>query len=148
MILDILKNSGQYSNLHKLFPDAFAFLNEKDMKLPEPGKYEILGDDLFALVSEGPGKKASEAKPEAHRKYIDIQYLVSGSELIGWSPITVCNNIFSGYDEGKDIIFFNDVPEQMIKMSPGSFVILFPGDAHAPMISEGIIRKVVLKVKL
>lgn len=148
MILDTLNNSGFYFSLHPLFIKAFDFLKNDNLILLSEGSHNISGEECFAIVSEGKGKKLSEAKLEAHRKYIDIQYLVKGSEQIGWKQLTNCFNPTDSYSDEKDIIFFDDKPEFLIKLQPGSFAVFLPEDAHAPMISDGIVKKVVVKVKI
>jgi len=148
MILDILKNSGQYLSQHRSFLQAFDFLKREDICALAPGRYEIDGENIFALVSDGIGKSEEEAKLEVHRKYIDIQYLISGVERIGWNPLQQCSSVISEYNPEKDIAFYSDHASFFLKLTPGMFAVFFPEDAHAPMISGEAVKKVVLKISL
>ena len=74
MVLDVLENKERYYSLHKNFKDAFDFLEKSLKSNPEPGKYELKGDDLFAVVQAY--ETAEDSKWEAHRKYIDIQFYI------------------------------------------------------------------------
>ena len=83
---------------------------------------------------------------EAHRGYIDIQYVIDGADLIGIRKTSGCANPIGGYDRQKDIIFFNDKPEKYIKLKPGEFAIFFPDDAHAPLSGRAAAHKAVIKI--
>ena len=146
MILDTLSESDAYASLHPLFPKAFEFLQQEGLSELEPGRYELVGDSLFCMISKGAGKVRTEAKLEAHKKYIDIQYVIAGSEEMGWKATIECHDISEPYSAEKDIMFFNDEVKTWTAVPPGSFVIFFPTDAHAPMVGEGEIHKVVCKI--
>jgi YhcH/YjgK/YiaL family protein len=148
MIIDTLSNLEKYTGLHKNFSKAFEFIREKNLKAIEPGKYPIQGDELHASVSLKDGLNASDAKFEAHDHYIDIQVCPSGSEKLGWKPRKDCVDPKTQYDPEKDVTFFNDKPETYFELHEGQFAIFFPEDVHAPMIGEGPIKKLVVKVKL
>jgi biofilm protein TabA len=146
MITDKLNQSEKYYDMHSAFKKAFTFLRENDLSKLAVGRHEIDGDKLFCLISQGTGKTRTEAKLEAHRKYIDIQYIISGTDEMGWKPIAKCINIDTEYSEATDIVFFKDNPQTWKKVPAGSFAIFFPQDAHAPMVSNSEIRKAVIKV--
>ncbi len=146
LIIDQLENAGTYFEMHPLFEKAFAFLNRSDLAELPTGRHEIEGDRLFGIVSRGPGKSRTEATLEAHRKYIDIQYIIEGIDEMGWKPTVACMYSDVTYNPDDDIEFFKDNPQIWIKVPAGSFAIFFPKDAHAPMVSSGEIHKVVLKV--
>ena len=148
MIIDSLNNASKYFALHPLFEKAFAYVNSLDLQNLQPGKYEVEGKTLHASVSEKPGHKAAEAKFEAHNNYIDIQVCPSGREKLGWKARKDCKEVKTEYDADKDVIFYNDPPESYFNLSQGQFAIFFPEDVHAPMIGEGSIKKLVVKVKL
>jgi YhcH/YjgK/YiaL family protein len=146
MLVAQLEQAERYYDLHPAFVQAFAFLRRDDLaKLPE-GRHEIDGERLFCAISNGPGRTRAEAKLEAHRKYIDIQYIISGDEEMGWRPTSSCTRIDTPYDAEKDIEFFEDVPYAWTTVPPGSFTIFFPEDAHAPLVGAGPIHKAVLKI--
>jgi len=148
MVLDTLSSAGQYSSLHPSFASAFAFLRMVDPATLEPGKFTIDGDSVYASVSLGPGKGESEARLEAHRRYIDIQYVVRGDERMGWRHLTDCHHIMVPYETKTDVEFYEDRPATWVDVPPGTFVIFFPSDAHAPMVSADPILKVVVKVRI
>ena len=147
MMTDQLANAQKYYKLHPDFERAFSFLTKDDLADLPVGKYEIDGDRLFAIIQKENGKSKSEAVLEAHRKYIDIQYVVSGTDEMGWRPTSACKSIESPYSEAEDIGFFKDEPQSWTKVEAGHFAIFTPDDAHAPMISSGEIHKVVIKVR-
>ena len=150
MIIDTVDNSGKYHSVHPFFAQAFQYIASQDLGVLEPGNYEIAGESLKAVLMEKPGKTADESleKFECHDKHIDIQVLIQGDEQIGWKPRADCKEPKGNYNPDKDVLFYNDPPDMYFKMKPGQFVILFPEDVHAPMISEGIIKKLVIKVKI
>jgi len=146
MILDSLKNAGQYHSLNPLFKQAFEFLEKNDILNFEPGKTIIDSDKLFISVMEIDGKTPETAKLETHNKYIDIQIVLKGNETMGWLDIDNCKNAVDQYNPEKDITFFKDQPSTYFTLRPGDFVIFFPEDGHAPAIGEGFIKKAVIKV--
>jgi|WetSurMetagenome_2_1015567.scaffolds.fasta_scaffold195935_1 biofilm protein TabA len=146
MIIGKLSQAEKYYDMHSAFQKAFTFLRENDLSKLDVGRHEIDGDKMFCLISQGPGKKQNEAKLEAHRKYIDIQYIISGTDEMGWKPTAECTNIETEYSEEKDIEFFSDKPQIWMKVPAGSFAIFLPQDAHAPMVSDSEVRKAVIKV--
>ncbi len=93
-------------------------------------------------------KKQVCAKFECHNKNIDIQLCINGVETIGWKPREKCVTENGGYNEEKDVQFYNDAPDMYFQLTDGQFAIFFPEDVHAPMIGEGKIKKLVIKVKI
>ncbi len=145
MILDTLENAANYANLKTGISEAFGFLDQPGLTDLPDGKYEISGDRVYAVVMHKNGRQVSEGELEGHRKYIDIQYVISGDESIGWKPRRglVCS---VAYDEEKDLEFFEGEPDSMVRVPPGSFAVFMPRDAHLPLIGSGPIHKVVVKV--
>ncbi|MDY0083199.1 MAG: YhcH/YjgK/YiaL family protein [Ignavibacteriaceae bacterium] len=149
MIIDKLSNSNLYSGFGKRINDALAYLIKTDFSKLKSGKYEIDADNIFALVSEYKTKDETEGKPEAHKKYIDVQFVAKGSELIGYVPLEN-QKIISEYNEQNDIIFFEG-EKSFIKIDEGMFAIFFPNDIHMPGIKfkeKAFVKKVVVKVKV
>ena len=146
MILSTLAQSDRYAGLHPLFPRAFDYMRNTDLYALAPGRYPIAGDDLFAIVEQVPGRTREMAKLEAHRRYIDIQLVLDGVDEMGWKPLADCYNPVSEHSVEKDIRFFHDAPATWIATPPDAFCIFFPEDAHAPLVSEGVIRKVIFKI--
>lgn len=149
MIIDSIKNISTYKNLSERFEKAFDFLSNQDLEKLEVGKYELDLDNLFVLIQEYTGKKEEEGKCEAHKKYIDIQYIISGIEKIGYAPVDTME-VVDPYNEDKDRCFvkfkgdFNVLTKDM-------FAIYFPQDGHMPgieVIEGSTIKKAVVKIKL
>jgi YhcH/YjgK/YiaL family protein len=149
MIIDKIENSGLYLNLSKRIAKAFKYVDSTDFSRIEPGRYEIEDDNIFAMVNEYETKNVSDCILEAHRKFIDIQYICSGVELIGVAPLV--NQIpTKEYDETKDCAFFNE-ETSFVKMTGGMFAIFFPDDLHMPGVktdSISKVKKVVIKVRI
>ena len=139
---------GQSHAINKGFKKAFEFLVQNDIANMADGKHVIDGDNIFVSISNSQGKGVKNSKLEAHRKYIDIQYLVSGKELIGIKKTPDCKHVLTDYDPKKDIIFYKDVPDKFLKLKPGEFVVFFPDDAHAPLAGKTEVRKAVVKVSV
>jgi YhcH/YjgK/YiaL family protein len=138
------KNKERWDN-------AFIFLKNNDLTKLEVKRFDIDGNNLFATLSEYVSKDEADAKFEAHRKYIDIQYVISGKEVINVAPLTTAKEVVTPYDAAKDIEFltFNKVVNY--KAGPSNFFIFFPGDAHRPGLKDGVnspVRKIVIKVKV
>ncbi|MGA8148382.1 MAG: YhcH/YjgK/YiaL family protein [Gallionellaceae bacterium] len=146
MIFSTVNQSGRYAALHPLFPRAFDYIRDTDLYALAPGRYPIVGDDLFAIVEHVPGRTRAAAKLECHRKYIDIQLVLEGIDEMGWKPLADCHNPVSDYSAEKDIRFFHDAPAAWIATPPDAFCIFFPEDAHAPLVGAGRIRKVIFKI--
>lgn len=130
MIIDKLLNATLYSGLGERINKAFAYLKQTDFSKIELGKYEIEGDNIFALVNEYSTKDENEGKPEAHKKYIDVQFVAKGSELMGYAPLEN-QKIINEYNEQNDITFFEGKCS-FTKVNEGMFAIFFPTDVHLP----------------
>ncbi len=146
MIFSALSQSDRYAALHPLFPRAFEFMRNTDLLSLAPGRYPIVEKQLFVIVENVPGRARADAKLECHRRYIDIQLVLEGNEEMGWKTLADCREAVSDYSEEKDIRFFDDAPASWIAVPPGHFCIFFPEDAHAPLISNGQVRKAIFKV--
>lgn len=146
MIVDSLKGFERYLSFHPRFTKAYEFLIKNDLASLEPGKHSIMGKEIYCSVWEGEGKGMDIPKLEVHDSYIDIHYLLEGNEVIGHRDRSRCAGDNIPYDNENDIAFLEEVPENFINLSPGNVAIIFPHDAHAPLIGEGFIRKIVIKV--
>ena len=148
MILDSLKNSALYENVNPRMKKAFALIASTDWTKMEPGIHELDGKDIYVNVMERELKQKSDAKLEVHNEYIDIQVLVTGKEeAFGWSERKDLRMPQGEFDTEKDIQFFDDVPQTYYTLRPGQFTVLFPEDGHAPMVGEGTVRKIIVKVR-
>jgi len=148
MIFDILGNNALYAGLGHNLPAGLEFLREHDLTTLPLGRMEIDGNNLYALVQEYKTKPAEQGVWEAHRQYIDIQYMVAGRERMGFTNI---RSMTSGeYVPERDFQPMTG-SGNTLELFANSFVIFFPEDGHMPGLlidSPEMIRKVVLKVKL
>lgn len=146
MIYDILENSDRYAALHEGFAEAFAFLRRLDLRELAVDRYAIDGDRIFAMVARDQGRDMDEAQLEVHEKYIDIQMVLDGIDGMGWRAKSLCRQPVGPYDPDGDIRFYADPPAAWLPVASGMFVVFFPEDAHLPLVSSGLIHKVVVKV--
>lgn len=149
--------TGHISNyndlpLPKAIKKALDFLRYTDFSELKAGEYNIDGRKIYAQVIDMKTNSASSCKVESHRRYIDIQFLVKGHELIGFDYDLGKVKYVDSRLPNRDIIFYEDcVLPSTIKMTEGSFAIFFPNDLHQPGIADGEvcdIRKIVVKVDL
>ena len=148
MIVDDLSQANKYEALHPRFKQAFEFLTSNNLEALSLGKHTIDGDNLFAIVvnEDAVPMLESTSQFECHNQYIDIQYVFGGLETVGYKHRETCVEPRGEYNAEKDVLFYEDAPDFFFKLFPGQFGIYFPSDVHAPMIGEGKIRKVVIKV--
>jgi YhcH/YjgK/YiaL family protein len=138
------KNSDRWNK-------AFTFLKDNDLLKLELKRYDLDGNNLYVIISEYNTKNPETARFEAHQKYIDIQYVVSGSEIIGIAPLTSKDSVLQKYDPAKDIEFLSVKKGLMVKATPARFFVFFPEDAHMPGLKEETnapVRKAVVKIRI
>lgn len=148
MIFDTLNNHARYAGMGHNLPAALKYLLETDLASLPLGRVEIDGDQLYALVQEYVTKPASEGKWEAHRKYIDVQYVASGQERMGFANLRSMQ--LGEFVAEKDFQPMTGVGNH-VDVFAGSFVIFFPEDGHMPSLcvqAPEPVRKVVLKVSM
>jgi len=127
---------------------AFHFLKSANLQELPLGKQELEGEHLYISVAEYFGKQKPDAFYESHKKYIDIQYVIDGEEIIG---VTTLDKVAvkDPYSEEKDIAFYDYEGGEYLKATPEKFFLFFPEDAHRPSITTGdsiMVRKIVVKV--
>jgi YhcH/YjgK/YiaL family protein len=132
----------------EIWEKVFRLLETTAFSDQEPGRHEAAGEDLFYMINHYTTKDVKSVKFEAHRKYIDLQYMTEGEELMG----------VSGFENGtetetyipeKDIAFYSVSKAEYHKATPSAFFVFFPEDLHQPgvMVSEPeAIKKVVFKI--
>ncbi len=150
MILDTLENAHLYYGLGPKFIKAFEYLNTTDLSSLEKGKYEIDGKDIIAIINEYDTVDPSGEKMESHKKYIDVQYIVRGAELIGHDFI-MQKSPAKAYDEEADYMLFAEKPSFFSKLEENHFAIFFPSDLHMPNIrinGPAPVKKVVIKISV
>jgi len=156
MILDVLENAGLYSRLPRQLVAALEFLRTADLAALPLGKTVIDGERLFALTQEYTPKPAPLLKFEAHRRYWDVQYVVSGVERMGWNTLPRMT-VSEPHDAQRDVAFFRGEGD-FFRVPAGTFAIFGPSDVHMPGVAAGegelkeakqnLVRKVVLKVEV
>jgi YhcH/YjgK/YiaL family protein len=148
MIIDHLDHADMYAGMNKRIALALSYLAGNDFSTIEPGRYELDGANVYAMVQQYDTKTREAGKWEAHRQYIDVQFVAQGEELMGYAPL---DRLKAGpYHEDGDYLLLEGEGEFML-MRPGSFVILAPQDAHMPGMAVHAprpVRKVVVKVKI
>lgn len=147
MILDWLTNAPLYENLSPRLAEGFKFLRSADLKNLPAGRTDIAGDKVFALIQDYPTKPVEQGFWESHRRHIDIQYVVSGTERIGHAPVQSLR-VTDPFDDAKDLIKYAGHGD-WLTLRATQFTVFFPHDAHMPGIESGAItpvRKVVIKV--
>lgn len=147
MIVDRIEHFGQYSRCVPEIYDVMKFVEKVKKENVPVGKYPL--ENGFVLVQEGQTRGFDEADFEAHRKYIDIQVLVSGTEYVEYEDIKDLNTKVA-FDEEKDLELLEGYGSK-IKITPGTFYILYPSDGHKPCCHESIptgYKKVLAKIKI
>jgi YhcH/YjgK/YiaL family protein len=149
MIIDTLSNAGLYKGLGERIQIAFQYLRQTNFDKLEKGKYEVDGDNVFAIVNDYETKDKSECSVEAHRRYIDIQYMVKGTEMFGYAPLSHHIPCVE-YNTEKDAALYNE-EVVYLKLEAGMFIIFYPTDLHQPEVRqfESVwVKKVVMKIKV
>ncbi len=150
MIIDSLNNSAKYAAISPRLAKAFEFLKRDGFATMKPGRYEIEGDNVFALVQTYDSKvRGPESKWEAHRKYIDVQFVASGNELLGYANLAGMK-VTKEYDAKDDYLLCEGEGSFLIAR-PNTFLVFMPQDAHMPcqaIDKPERILKVVVKVKV
>ena len=146
MILDCISNSDFYNELHPFFKKGFDFIKTFNPNNYIEGKNEISGDDIFAIVAHLKNFEVNN-KLEVHNKYIDIQYVVKGCDKIGWKNRQECKLPENEFDKEKDYQFYLDKSTSVFDVKKEEFVIFYPNDAHAPLMNNEELLKIVIKIK-
>lgn len=148
MIFDTLKNIKNYEGLGRVYT-ALEFLKNTDFNKVELGRYELDGDNIFYMV-QSYDTDPEKTVAEAHKKYIDIQFMVNGEELIGVAPID-CEKIETQAIPENDVWFY-ECKTESITLIENSFMVLYPNDLHCPGVATNnkplTCKKVVVKVKV
>ena len=112
---------------------GLTYLQQTDFTKVESGRYELQGESIFAIVQEYQTEPKSQRQAETHQKYIDIQFIASGEEVIGYAPIDPDNKILEDRLTENDALFYRTVKaEQDLTLRVGNYAIFFPSDIHRP----------------
>ena len=146
MIIDRLVNSDMYNDLTPGLKKAFEFLKTNDLENMEVGRYEVDGDKVVALVQEKTTQL--EASWESHDHHIDLQFIISGQEKIGYYPVEGMKAI-KAYDAENDFTSLEEVDGDYLTLRDDIFMLLYPEDGHQPAMAIDQpmdIKKVVVKI--
>ena len=147
MIFDTLDHIDIYEGIHPGVMQGLRLLRSLDFDSLEDGSYEVEGERLFYSLATYETKQDNQT-PETHRRYIDIQYMVRGEELVGLCRQDELTGVVEAYPE-RDI-WLNRGRTDRMRLTQGSFMVLWPSDPHAPGIAAGegsaLCRKCVMKV--
>jgi YhcH/YjgK/YiaL family protein len=146
LIIDRLDEARRYLPLHPLFARAFETLARPDIPSLQPGKHLIDGDRLYLVIALDEGVGTERAVLEAHRRYIDIQFVIEGADMVGWRPVKECAQVNQPYDASKDVELYGGKPLSWSQVAGSGFAVYFPGDAHAPLGGTGRLRRAIVKV--
>jgi YhcH/YjgK/YiaL family protein len=150
MIVTDLKHIDRQISMTPALNKAMDFLRQQDLQHLADEKVEIDGDRVFANVQRYETMMTAAPKFEHHRKYIDVQYIVSGEEIIGWAPMDMMA-ITEAYDADRDIGFGTVMKGRWtpLFLHAGQLAVLYPEDGHAPKLAAGAsssVMKIVVKV--
>lgn len=150
--VNIVEFARQYNRNKEYWDKAFTWLRETNLDIVSPGKHILDGDNVFIMASEAATKDFKDTKWEAHKKYIDIQYVVKGEEKMGIGPLAEAAPV-EAYNDSRDVAFFsiNDDYCKFPVARPGTLLIFFPADVHRPGIKTGTCErtsKIVIKIRV
>jgi len=146
LIIDCLKNARIYYGMDKNIEIALQFLANNDFENAEVGRYE-LKNGIYLMIQEYKTKLTKEGFWEAHRRYIDVQYIVRGLERIGYANVNTLE-VSQEYMEDKDYLVLSGKGD-FFTVHAGTFVIFYLEDAHMPCLTvkkPQIVKKVVVKI--
>jgi len=151
MIVDKIENAHLYANLSDRLTKALEILKNTDFAEKKDGRYDVDGDNLYYFVQRYTTMPAGQCKLEAHKNYIDIQFVADGRELLGYCPLENLETR-EPYNQAKDVALYK-VPDRItpVNLAPAMFCALFPQDAHMPkcqLDTPSNVLKVVVKVKI
>ena len=149
MIINSLSRSERTERLHPLFKKLFDYIRTHDLSQQPPGRIVLQGDDLFINLDQPQLRSRETQKLEVHRRYVDVHFPLSGAEEVGWRSLdTLPCESEAPFDEKNDFALYAVPATVYFTVHPGEFYVMFPEDAHAPIIGEGTLHKAIAKVRL
>ncbi len=149
MILSNLSNCQRIEALSPALKRVLEYVRQHDLTQVSAGRITIEGTDIFINVDDAQLVPQEQQKLEVHRQYIDIHFPLNGNEVVGWSDIQqLTTQSVAPFDCDKDFAFYAEQPSTYFTVHPGEFYVMFPEDAHAPIIGHGNIRKLVAKIRV
>ncbi len=145
MVLGTLDQSARIESLHPAFPQVFDYIKRHNL-LDAPLERIVLdGDRLYINNVEATLVPQADQPLEAHRQYLDIHVILDGVERFGWCDLAEAGTPRKPYDAEGDFMLFDRPATSYLDLTPGQFAIVWPEDAHAPIIGEGKVRKLIVK---
>ena len=152
MIQTTAADLNRYTKLNPYFETAFAALAKLASEPYVKGRHEVDGENVYINAAAYDTHPIEGAKAEAHKRYIDVMWMVSGKEQLGYYPTQGHKNITMPYDEAGDALLADmEKDSSLVKFFPGDVVILFPEDGHAPGLDlDGTqhVQKLIAKVRV
>ena len=148
MIIAKISDAKRYEAMHPLLKDLFEYVKQNDLSNAPAGRITIKGDELFINVNDSKLVPQEQQKLEVHRKYMDVHIPLSCAEDFGWRHLSTLGESDAPFDEENDFALYTAESEKWFTLCPGEFCIVYPEDAHAPIVGNGNIRKLVAKIKL
>ena len=147
MILAHIEDSERYFSLHPLFKQLFDYVKTHDLSQVPAERITLDGERLFINVADASLKSPEEQVLEVHRRYIDVHFPLSSNEVMGWSPLQgLQSESVNPFNDEDDYAVYAETAQTYLTIRPGEFAIVWPEDAHAPIIGEGKLRKLIAKV--
>ena len=147
MVIAHLNDSERYASLHPLFKQLFDYVKSHDLSQVPAERITLDGERLFINVADPTLKDPENQVLEVHRRYIDVHFPLTGEEIIGWSPMSVLTTeSVNPFNEEDDYAIYAEQAQSYHTIDPGEFAIVWPEDAHAPIIGKGTLRKLIAKV--
>ncbi len=151
MIQTTKESLARFSSLNPYFPAAFAALEELEKDF-SAGRHPVDGDNVYVNAAEYDTRDLDGAQMEAHRKYIDVMWMVSGEEIIGYCPVEELTEVTMPYDDAGDAFLAKITRMTKVEMKAGDVCILFPEDGHAPSLhptaGPSHVKKFIAKVRV
>lgn len=152
MIIDVIENAKQYQGINAGVDRILENVTNYTSEHYPAGRISLDGDNLYMNLEMYQTHSREVGAIEAHCKYIDVMYIVEGTETIYVKPVKKLKNVRKEYNSEKDILLADiDDDTIAVRLTAGSFVVLFPQDAHAPGChadSNGFVKKIVGKVRI
>lgn len=147
MIYDNLADLARYKGLHRNIDQAIAYLQETDLSQLEPGRYDIASDAVFLLVQDNTLNRTPNDSFEYHKRYMDLQFLLSGNENFRYSRTAAAE--VQTFNDVDDFGLISSQEAYDLELTPETFVMVYPGEYHQPsQIGRGDkhVRKCVVKI--
>lgn len=146
MIIDLIENLNEYRSLNPKIAEGLEKLNEVEIAYHK--RFDFDGGYLF--FQEGTTTPIDEGTFEAHKKYMDIQMVLDGSEYIAWTPINQLV-VDVEYNPEKDVVRLNGSPQEIMKINKGMAYICLPHDGHKALkhLNKAMkYKKAVIKIEI